>query len=145
MTLTEDASGVYILSATPFAEDGAIDWASADRLVEFYLSKGVTGMTILGMMGEAPKLSSDDSLAFMSHMLGRVAGRVPVIVGVSNAGVANAAARRRPCHPKRDFAPPWRAQLQRGPRAGAKDQRGGWGRDYAADRAPERALEGTGV
>ena len=91
MTLTEDASGVYIISATPFTEDGAIDWASADRLVEFYLSKGVTGMTILGMMGEAPKLSSDESFAFMSHMLGRVAGRVPVIVGVSNAGIANIA------------------------------------------------------
>ena len=91
MTLTEDASGVYIISATPFTEDGAIDYASADSLVEFYLSKGVTGMTILGMMGEAPKLSSEESMAFMSHMLDRVAGRIPVIVGVSNAGIANIA------------------------------------------------------
>lgn len=91
MTLTEDANGVYIISATPFTEAGAIDYASADSLVEFYLSKGVTGITILGMMGEAPKLSSDEALAFMSHMLKRVAGRVPVIVGVSNAGVANIA------------------------------------------------------
>jgi 4-hydroxy-tetrahydrodipicolinate synthase len=87
--LTEDAAGVYIISATPFREDGALDDQSADSLVEFYLSKGVTGMTILGMMGEAPKLSSDEALAFMSHMLARVAGRVPVIVGVSNAGLAN--------------------------------------------------------
>ena len=92
MTLTEDAAGVYIISATPFTQDGAIDYASADTLVEFYLSKGVTGMTILGMMGEAQKLSSDESLAFMAHMLGRIAGRVPVIVGVSNAGIANIAA-----------------------------------------------------
>lgn len=91
MTLTEDAKGVYIISATPFTETGAVDYASADRLVEFYLARGVTGMTILGMMGEAPKLSTEESLAFMRHMLSRVAGRVPVVLGVSNAGVANLA------------------------------------------------------
>ncbi|OED41149.1 dihydrodipicolinate synthase family protein [Chromatiales bacterium (ex Bugula neritina AB1)] len=90
--LTESAAGVYIISATPFTEAGAIDYASADRLVEFYLQRGVTGMTILGMMGEAPKLSTEESSAFMAHMLKRVAGRVPVIVGVSNAGIANIAA-----------------------------------------------------
>ncbi len=91
MKLTEDAAGVYIISATPFTDNGAIDYASADRLVEFYIERGVTGMTILGMMGEAPKLSSTETLSFASHMLKRVAGRVPVIVGVSNAGVANLA------------------------------------------------------
>jgi 4-hydroxy-tetrahydrodipicolinate synthase len=89
MTLTESAAGVYIISATPFTETGDIDYASADRLVEFYLQHGVTGMTILGMMGEAPKLSSGESLAFMQHMLKRIAGQVPVIVGVSNEGIEN--------------------------------------------------------
>lgn len=90
--LNESAAGVYIISATPFSETGAIDYASAERLVEFYLERGVSGMTILGMMGEAPKLSSDEALAFMDFMLKRVAGRVPVIVGVSNAGITNIAA-----------------------------------------------------
>ena len=54
MKLTEQAAGVYIISATPFTDNGDIDYDSADRLVEFYLQHGVTGMTILGMMGEAP-------------------------------------------------------------------------------------------
>lgn len=92
MRLSENAAGVYIISATPFTESGEIDYASADRLVEFYLEHGVTGMTILGMMGEAPKLSTEETSAFMQHMLKRVDGRVPVIVGVSNAGIANLAA-----------------------------------------------------
>jgi len=91
MKLNESAAGVYIISATPFNETGAIDYASAERLVEFYLERGVHGMTILGMMGEAPKLSSEEAQAFMSFMLKRVAGRVPVIVGVSNAGITNIA------------------------------------------------------
>lgn len=87
--LTESANGVYIISATPFAEDGTIDYASADRLVEFYIEKQVTGITILGMMGEAPKLSGEESTAFLRHMLTRVNGRVPVIAGVSGAGLDN--------------------------------------------------------
>ncbi len=91
MLLTENAAGVYIIAATPFTESGTIDYKSADGLVDFYIDHGVNGMTILGMMGEAPKLSSDESLAFMRHMLNRVNGRVPVIVGVSNAGISNIA------------------------------------------------------
>lgn len=91
MTLTVDAKGVFIISATPFTATGEIDYDSADRLVEFYLERGVSGMTILGMMGEAPKLSGDESLSFLSHMLKRVDGRVPVVVGVSNPGIDNLA------------------------------------------------------
>lgn len=91
MKLSESAAGVYIISATPFAETGAIDYASADQLVEFYLEHGVTGMTILGMMGEAPKLSTEETQAFTEYMLKRVAGRIPVIVGISNAGITNIA------------------------------------------------------
>ena len=87
--LNEQAKGVYIISATPFAETDAIDFASTDRLVDFYIDQGVTGITILGMMGEAQKLSTSESEAFLSHVLKRAAGRVPVVVGVSNAGLEN--------------------------------------------------------
>lgn len=90
--LSENAAGVYIISATPFTNSGEIDYASADQLVEFYIERKVDGMTILGMMGEAPKLSFDESIGFMQHMLKRVNDRIPVIVGVSNAGISNIAA-----------------------------------------------------
>lgn len=87
--LDEQARGVYIISATPFTEDGALDLASADRLVDFYIDNGVSGITLLGMMGEAHKLAPDEAEMFMSRVLERVGGRVPVIVGVSNAGTDN--------------------------------------------------------
>ena len=89
--IDRNTAGVFIISATPFADDGGIDYASTDRLIEFYLGHGVHGVTILGMMGEAPKLSADEAAAFARHVLGRVAGRVPVIVGVSGAGLENMA------------------------------------------------------
>ncbi|MCH8155093.1 MAG: dihydrodipicolinate synthase family protein, partial [Proteobacteria bacterium] len=89
--LNESAKGVYIISATPFDDDGSIDFDSADSLVEFYIEKGVSGMTILGMMGEANKMSAEEAEGFMRHMLKRVAGRVPVIVGISDPGLNNLA------------------------------------------------------
>ncbi|WP_273510737.1 dihydrodipicolinate synthase family protein [Planktotalea frisia] len=85
------SNGVFIIAATPFTDSGALDLDSADRMVDFYLEMGVSGMTILGIMGEAPKLTSDESLTFARHILQRVAGRVPVVVGVSGPGLDNMA------------------------------------------------------
>jgi 4-hydroxy-tetrahydrodipicolinate synthase len=89
--INRETRGVYIIAATPFAEDGALDLDSTDRLVDFYLDCGVTGMTILGIMGEAPKLAPEESDRFARHVLARVAGRVPVVVGVSAPGLDNMA------------------------------------------------------
>ncbi|MEO1104043.1 MAG: dihydrodipicolinate synthase family protein, partial [Pseudomonadota bacterium] len=87
--LTEDAKGVYIISATPFSDDGAVDHDSLTRLTEFYIEKGVAGITILGMMGEAPKLTAEESRDVIAAVMKAVADRVPVVVGVSNAGLDN--------------------------------------------------------
>jgi 4-hydroxy-tetrahydrodipicolinate synthase len=84
-----NSRGVFIISVTPFTDGGDIDWPSVDSLVEFYLGKGVSGVTILGMMGEAQKLSESESAEFTNYFLKRVAGRVPVVVGVSHAGTDN--------------------------------------------------------
>src|SRR6267142_1012854 len=83
--LDEAARGVFPISATPFAPDGALDLASLDRLMDFYLARRVHGLTLLGIMGEAPKLTPAESRAVVRRALARVAGRVPVVVGVSNA------------------------------------------------------------
>jgi 4-hydroxy-tetrahydrodipicolinate synthase len=87
--LSEKTKGVYIISATPFDDDGGIDFRSADSLVEFYIDKGVAGMTILGMMGEAVKMSVEEADGFMAHMMKRVDNRVPVVVGISDPGLNN--------------------------------------------------------
>ena len=81
--LDESAKGVFSISATPFTDDGWVDQASTDRMVDFYLECGVTGLTILGVMGEAPKMSPSESSEFCDQVLRRVDERVPVVVGVS--------------------------------------------------------------
>jgi len=53
------------------------------------LNSGVSGMTILGIMGEAQKLTAAESLKFANHVINRVGGRIPVVVGVSGSSFDN--------------------------------------------------------
>src|SRR5438045_4089543 len=53
--------------------------------MDFYLARRLHGLTLLGVMGEAPKLTPAESRAVVRRALARIAGRVPVVVGVSNA------------------------------------------------------------
>lgn len=87
--LTADARGVFAISATPFTDDGKLDLKSTETLTDFYLDAGVSGITVLGMMGEAPKLSPTESREVLGTVLNRVGGRVPVVVGTSAAGLDN--------------------------------------------------------
>ncbi|MCB1313211.1 MAG: dihydrodipicolinate synthase family protein, partial [Sedimentitalea sp.] len=86
--LTPEATGVFVIAVTPFHPDGRIDMESCDRMVDFYLEAGATGLTVLGMMGEAPKLTVEESRDVVARILARVDGRVPVVVGVSAPGFA---------------------------------------------------------
>ena len=86
--LTADAKGVYVIAVTPFTDAGEVDWNSVDRMVDFYEEKGVTGLTILGQLGEAPKLTSEESRSIARRVIDRVAGRLPIVVGVTAPGLA---------------------------------------------------------
>lgn len=86
--LDTSVTGVYLIAVTPFTDSGALDLASTDRMVDFCLDCGVTGLTVLGIMGEATKLTAEESRVFVRQVLTRVAGRVPVVVGASAPGFA---------------------------------------------------------
>lgn len=84
--LNETATGVFTIAATPFLPDGAIDFDSIDRMVDAYVERGANGLTILGMMGEAGKLSATESVQVVHRVISN--SPVPVIVGVSSPGLA---------------------------------------------------------
>jgi len=86
LKLDESAKGVYVIAVTPFTDSGDLDLESTDRMVDFYLSAGVSGITVLGMMGEAPKLTISESKIFVQRVIRTVAGAIPVVVGVSSPG-----------------------------------------------------------
>jgi 4-hydroxy-tetrahydrodipicolinate synthase len=87
-TFDASAKGVYLIAVTPFTEKGELDLESTDRMVDFYLERGANGLTILGILGEATKLTAEESRVFAKRVIDRVHGRVPVIVGASAPGFA---------------------------------------------------------
>jgi 4-hydroxy-tetrahydrodipicolinate synthase len=64
--LSVDAKGVFPIAPTPFLDDGAIDAAGVDRMIDHYVAAGADGCTILGVMGEAPKLDQDEAIGFVA-------------------------------------------------------------------------------
>src|SRR5215218_7625233 len=87
MLLDIKARGVYPIAPTPFHADGRVDFASIDRMTDFYREVGSTGMTVLGVMGEAPKLDGAEAVEVAARFVRRAEG-LPVIVGVSAPGFA---------------------------------------------------------
>jgi 4-hydroxy-tetrahydrodipicolinate synthase len=87
MPLTSAAKGVFPIAPTAFTPDGAIDWPSLEKLMAHYAAIGSDGVTVLGIMGEAPKLEPEESLEIVKRTA-RIMGRLPVVVGVSAPGFA---------------------------------------------------------
>jgi 4-hydroxy-tetrahydrodipicolinate synthase len=85
--LDATASGLFPIAPTPFTPDGQLDEASIETMVERYLAAGATGITVLGIMGEAPKLEPDEALRITTRVIQGMRG-LPVIVGVSAPGFA---------------------------------------------------------
>ncbi|HEY6749871.1 MAG TPA: dihydrodipicolinate synthase family protein [Rubrobacteraceae bacterium] len=78
-------SGVCTITLTPFTEEGDVDLGGIDSLARLYLDSGVHGLTILGIMGEAHKLSDAERSIVMQRYLEAAGDHVPVVVGCSAA------------------------------------------------------------
>ncbi|WP_338689684.1 dihydrodipicolinate synthase family protein [Bradyrhizobium sp. 26S5] len=85
--LTAQAAGTFAIAPTPFHDDGRIDEASIDRLTDFYTEVGCDGVTVLGILGEAPKLDAAEAEQVALRFVKR-ARKLQVIVGVSAPGFA---------------------------------------------------------
>jgi 4-hydroxy-tetrahydrodipicolinate synthase len=79
-------SGLWVPLITPF-KDGAVDYASYERLIDHYLSFGVDGLFPLGTTGESPTLDADEIEQIVERTVAR-AGKIPVLVGVGGNGTA---------------------------------------------------------
>ncbi|MGA2024321.1 MAG: dihydrodipicolinate synthase family protein [Steroidobacteraceae bacterium] len=86
MLLSNSVHGVIPVAPTPFFPDGTLDYASVERMTEFFVAAGVQGMTLLGQLGEAPKLDHQEAVNVVSRVI--ECTRLPIIVGVSAPGFA---------------------------------------------------------
>lgn len=80
--------GLGIALITPFAKDGSIDLAALDRLVEYQIKRGADFLCIMGTTAETPTLSSDEKTMLKYHLVDRVSGRVPLLMGCGGNNTA---------------------------------------------------------
>jgi 4-hydroxy-tetrahydrodipicolinate synthase len=78
-------SGVIPILVTPFNEDESVDTHSIQTMIRLMQNIGVQGITILGVLGEANRLSDNERELVISSAI-EAAGQLPVIVGTSAAG-----------------------------------------------------------
>ena len=80
--------GLGIALITPFQTDGSIDLDALDRLVEYQIKGGADFLCIMGTTAETPTLSRDEKRLLKEHLVGRVAGRVPLLMGCGGNNTA---------------------------------------------------------
>jgi 4-hydroxy-tetrahydrodipicolinate synthase len=78
--------GLWVPLITPF-KDGAVDYASYERLIDHYLAFDIDGLFPLGTTGESPTLDEAEIDQLVERTVAR-AGRVPVYVGVGGNATA---------------------------------------------------------
>ena len=86
--------GIFPIMPTPFTAGGDVDTNSLKTLVAFMKRHEMDGMTVLGMMGEAPKLSEAEQDLVVETVVQAAEG-LPVIVGTGAASTRLAIARSR--------------------------------------------------
>ena len=83
--------GSYTVAVTPFTDDGSeVDLKALRRFIDWQLECGVPGIIVLGTTGEFLTISDDERARIVETTVKHVAGRIPVLVGSSNAYTPNA-------------------------------------------------------
>ena len=88
-------AGIVPPVATPLTPSEDVDRAGMARVIGYLLESGVHGVFVLGATGEFPWLDDRQRAAAVEAAVDAVAGRVPVIVGVSEISTRHAIANAR--------------------------------------------------
>ena len=81
MTITW--KGVYAAATTQFAADESLDLDATARHLDIMIQAGISGLILLGSVGENTALEYQEKLTLLRAMLEAVSGRVPVLAGVA--------------------------------------------------------------
>jgi 4-hydroxy-tetrahydrodipicolinate synthase len=88
MALREQLRGTGVALITPFESNGSIDYAALEKVIHFVITDGVEYVVTLGTTGETPTLSKAEKKEIATFTFEKVAGRVPVIVGIGGNNTA---------------------------------------------------------
>ena len=81
-------TGSIVALITPFKEDGSVDYAALEGLVDFHLQNGTDAILVLGTTGESSTMTDAEDIAVAKFVVDHVAGRIPVIGGSGSNSTA---------------------------------------------------------
>lgn len=87
--------GLVHTPVTPFTPDLKVDYGTFEKVIAFHLKNGAQALAVQMHAGESVSLSDADQRKVLAFVIKQVAGKVPVIAHVSDAGTAIAADRAR--------------------------------------------------
>ena len=79
--MIQELNGSFVALVTPMESDGAIDYASLDRLIDWHVDQGTNGIVSVGTTGESATVSLSEHIDLIQHTVKHVNKRVPVIAG----------------------------------------------------------------
>ena len=82
--------GIIPPLVTPLLDQDELDHVGLERLIEYQIQGGVSGLFILGTTGEGPSLSYRLRYELMEKTCEAVAGRIPVLVGITDTSLVEA-------------------------------------------------------
>ncbi|MEJ2282082.1 MAG: 4-hydroxy-tetrahydrodipicolinate synthase [Desulfobacterales bacterium] len=80
--------GCFTAIATPFLEDGTVDYDGLNQLAEFQIANGITGIVAVGTTGESPVLSWDEHNKVIEAIAKKTKGRCLCIAGTGSNNTA---------------------------------------------------------
>lgn len=80
--------GMGVALITPFKADKSIDFSALARLIEYQIKNGIDFLVVLGTTAETPALTPDEKRRVREFVAERVAGRVPLVLGLGGNNTA---------------------------------------------------------
>ena len=73
--------GSVVALVTPMLQDGSLDFAALEKLLDWHLEQGTNAVVSMGTTGESATLDEEEHCAVIHHTVKYIAGRIPVIAG----------------------------------------------------------------
>ena len=88
-------TGSMVAMVTPMGDDGSVDWAGLERLVNHHVEQGTDAIVSVGTTGESATLDHNEHIEVIGRTVDAAAGRIPVIGGTGANSTAEAMALTR--------------------------------------------------
>ena len=95
INMMQQLRGVGVAMVTPFSTDGKIDYQALENIIESQVANGTDYIVALGTTGEPATLSKSEKDELLDFIIGKVAGRIPIVVGCGGNNTADVIAQAK--------------------------------------------------